>query len=130
MKLVIAGSRTLDPTPTFILNAIQMMNVPVSDITEIEVVSGGAKGVDQAGENFAEDYFIVPLKVTKFPADWYAYGKAAGPKRNKQMAEYADALLLIWDGDSRGSRNMKETMIALGKPVYEVILRTHNSEKL
>jgi hypothetical protein len=42
------------------------------------------------------------------------------------MVDYADVLLLIWDGESRGSKNMKETMIKLGKPVYEVILRKHN----
>jgi hypothetical protein len=39
------------------------------------------------------------------------------------MAEYADALLLIWNGESRGSANMKENMVKLGKPVYEVILK-------
>jgi hypothetical protein len=39
------------------------------------------------------------------------------------MAEYADALLLIWDGSSRGSANMRQQMERRGKPVYEVILR-------
>lgn len=126
MKLIIAGSRTLEPCPTFIMNAIQMLNVPISDITEIEVVSGGAKGVDQAGENFADDYFLVPLRVARFPADWNVHGKAAGPIRNKQMAEYADALLLIWDGESRGSISMKNEMMKLGKPIYEIIIKATN----
>jgi hypothetical protein len=39
------------------------------------------------------------------------------------MAEYADALLLIWDGKSRGSLNMKQQMLKLEKPVYEVIVK-------
>jgi hypothetical protein len=41
------------------------------------------------------------------------------------MAEYADALLLIWDGESKGSLNMKQRMIGLKKPVYEVVLKRY-----
>jgi hypothetical protein len=54
------------------------------------------------------------------------HGRSAGPKRNRKMAEYSDALLLIWDGESPGSSSMKKAMIALGKPVFEVILRKTN----
>ncbi len=86
-----------------------------------EVVSGGAIGVDLSGENFAN---IFGFKLKKFPADWETHGKAAGPIRNKQMAEYADALLLIWDGKSKGSTNMKTQMIKLKKPVYEIIINS------
>lgn len=39
-------------------------------------------------------------------SDWKRDGKAAGPIRNRAMAEYADALILVWDGSSRGSGNM------------------------
>ncbi len=38
------------------------------------------------------------------------------------MALYGDALLLIWDGKSRGSTSMRNEMKKLDKPVYEVIL--------
>ena len=31
------------------------------------------------------------------------------------MAEYADYLITFWDGESRGARNMIETMKKLGK---------------
>ena len=84
-----------------------------------EVVCGEARGVDKSGRLFAEDHGI---NVKSFPADWNL-GKGAGHIRNKQMADYADALLLIWDGESRGSANMKATMLKLNKPVYEVIIR-------
>ena len=82
-----------------------------------EVVSGTARGVDTCGERWAIENNI---PIAPFPADWDQYKKAAGHIRNKQMAEYADALLIIWNGESRGSKNMKETMIKLGKPYYEV----------
>lgn len=91
-----------------------------------------AKGIDLAGKEWAnedwkQDYPTCddqgPIFVKEFPADWDKFGKGAGPIRNKQMADYADALLLIWDGESRGSANMKSQMEKLGKPIYEVILR-------
>ncbi len=34
-----------------------------------------------------------------------------------------------WDGESKGSANMKKEMLALQKPVFEVILRTYGTEK-
>lgn len=83
-----------------------------------EIVSGCASGADSAGELYADAYAI-PL--TLFPANWSAYGKSAGPRRNGEMAAYADALLIIWDGKSPGSLNMVQRMRGLGKPVYEVI---------
>lgn len=119
MKLIIAGSRHFDED--FVYSEIVMLrindNSVVADATEI--VSGGCSGVDKAGEAYAE-FYDVPVK--RFMADWSKLGKSAGPIRNKKMAEYADALLLVWDGRSRGSSNMKYEMQKLGKPVFEVIL--------
>lgn len=129
MKLIIAGSRDFEIHWTGIAAAIQLSDLLSEKVTE--VVSGVAKGVDTAAIDFAnedwrQDYptcSYEPIPVKLFPADWEAHGKAAGPIRNKQMAEYADALLLIWDGESRGSANMKKEMLKLNKPVYEIILR-------
>ena len=42
------------------------------------------------------------------PADWEHFGKAAGPKRNMQMAKIADAVIAFWDGESRGTQSMIE----------------------
>jgi hypothetical protein len=115
MKLIIAGSRTLSPNLGFIDFCFEKAANMVT-----EIVSGGAKGVDRSGEAFA-DGMGIPVK--KFEADWDAHGSAAGPIRNKQMAEYADKLLLIWDGESKGSANMKRQMQKLNKPILEVIIR-------
>ena len=112
MKIIIAGSRNyqLSQNDIYMLNKLEYIT---------EVISGGAKGVDYYAEKWAENLNF-PIKI--FPANWKKYGRAAGPIRNKQMAEYADALLLIWDGVSRGSANMKKEMTKLNKPIYEVIL--------
>ena len=38
----------------------------------------------------------------------------------------ADEAVIIWDGESGGSKHMRDTMIKAGKPVYEIILKVHN----
>lgn len=63
------------------------------------------------------------VEIEEFPADWEKFGKAAGPVRNAQMADRGDCLFLIWDGRSRGSRNMKDNMLHRNKWVEERILR-------
>lgn len=101
MKVIIAGCRRLcDPIVTAEL-VRRTMRESFPDCTE--VVSGGAFGVDEIGEAWAEAN-SVPVK--KFKAAWDEYGKSAGPIRNRQMAEYADALLAVWDGKSPGTKNM------------------------
>jgi hypothetical protein len=69
-----------------------------------EVVCGGASGADYAGKTWAEAHGV-PVKT--FPANWTQYGRAAGPRRNRQMAEYADALIAFPGGD--GTANMITT---------------------
>lgn len=115
MKLIIAGTRTLNFGAYNIGQIIKEKGI--TGITEI--VSGGAKGVDSNGQDFA---FFSDLNTKVFKPDWETYGGAAGPIRNRQMAEYADALLLIWTGTSPGSFSMKQEMLKLGKPIYEVVL--------
>jgi hypothetical protein len=120
MKLIIAGGRDIKVSKEFIKEVLRHNHLYFGRNNEI--VSGCANGIDLCGEEYANHWNI---DVKRFPADWETHGKAAGPIRNKQMAEYADALLLIWDGESHGSANMKKEMLKLGKPVYEVILRKH-----
>lgn len=115
-KVIIAGTRTL--------NVLSMIGGLLHHfgLEPTEIVCGGASGPDRDGKEWAKEDRI-PVK--DFPAEWDKFGKSAGPRRNLQMAEYADALLLIWDGESKGSLNMKQRMLGLKKPVYEVILKRH-----
>lgn len=100
MKTIIAGSREITQYG-IVFQAAEDFYLAGHEITE--VVSGGARGIDRLGERYAKEEKI-PLKV--FPADWNTHGKAAGHIRNLQMAQYADALIAIWDGKSRGTKNM------------------------
>jgi hypothetical protein len=99
MKVIIAGSRTI--TDAFLVRkAIEDSGFEIT-----EVVCGGARGVDQMGELYARRHHL-PVKY--FPAHWKEFGKSAGFIRNREMAKYADALIAIWDGESRGTKNMIE----------------------
>src|SRR3990172_8053797 len=109
MKVIIAGSRSITSFDA-VLNAIQCAQM---DITE--VVSGGAKGVDTLGERWAMKN-TVPIK--RFLPDWAQFGKSAGPRRNEQMAQYADGLIAVWDGKSRGTAHMIERARKEGLEVY------------
>lgn len=116
MDIIIAGSRNLDIRPDFINSCIELFG-----LNPIETVFSGHSGkVDLAGESWAN---IWQVGTKLFPANWDKYNKAAGPIRNKDMAQCAGALLLIWDGTSKGSSNMRNEMLKLKKPIYEVIIR-------
>jgi len=113
MKTIIAGSRDITDY------SLVKYSVKQSGFNITEVVSGrcssgeitfvtkeGIKvcGVDGLGEKWAEENNI-PVKP--FPADWKALGRSAGPVRNGEMAEYGESLILIWNGATRGSADMK-----------------------
>lgn len=116
MKTIVAGSRELTS-----LGPVRVAFKRCS-WTITEVVSGDARGVDRMGEIVAS---ALGIPVTKFPADWNKYKRAAGHIRNAAMAKYADALIAIWDGESPGTKNMIDTMRKLGKRVY---VRTKRKE--
>ena len=97
MKTIIAGTRTFTDYG-LLEKAIHSSRFEIT-----EVVCGLAKGADSLGEQWAIQHNI---PVAYFPAEWKLYGKKAGPLRNKQMAEYADKLIALWDGESKGTKNM------------------------
>jgi hypothetical protein len=103
MKVIIAGGRDYQDYSELKRRVISI--VELNKWENIEVVSGGADGTDKMGERLASQ---AAWPVTKFPADWKTYGKSAGPMRNREMANYADALIAFWDGKSKGTKNMIE----------------------
>jgi hypothetical protein len=109
MKVIIAGGRDIHDY-NLVLEAVKEAQFPIAT-----VVSGGAPGIDSLGEQYAEE---MNLKLNIYQADWERHGRAAGPIRNRKMAENADALIAIWDGKSRGTKNMIETATKLGLLVY------------
>lgn len=97
LVVIIAGSRGITD-----YGAVEKA-VAASGFKVSKVVSGGARGVDSLAERYAKDRSI-PFE--EFPADWNKHGKSAGYRRNEQMADNADALIAIWDGESKGTKHM------------------------
>ena len=97
MRVIVSGSRSIT-NYDLVKHQIELSGFHIT-----ELVCGGANGVDKFGEKFAKEKNI---KIKYFLPDWHKYGKAAGPIRNEEMAKYADFLIAIWDGKSRGTKNM------------------------
>jgi len=102
VKVIIAGSRDI------IHMDIVEYAIRDTEYEITEVVSGGARGVDRLGEQWARDRAI---PITHFPADWDSFGKAAGTMRNQEMIDYVapdGALIAVWDEKSRGTADIIE----------------------
>lgn len=114
MKTIIAGSRDISYDDT--MRAIKKCPWKITS-----VVSGFAKGPDTHGLDWADT-----LKIPKFiyPADWNPkelngkLDRAAGIKRNIQMAKNAEALIAVWDGKSKGTKHMIEEATKRGLRVF------------
>ena len=109
MRTIIAGSRNCTDMDQ-LLQAIS-----VCGWKPTVVISGTARGVDKLGERWASEQNIL---CERFPADWNAYGKSAGYKRNEQMANNAEALIALWDGESKGTQHMIEIARRKGLRIY------------
>lgn len=104
-KVIIAGTRSFDDYS--LLCSFCDKCLSRKGLThDIIVVSGTARGADRLGERYAHER---GYEIKRFPADWRNNGKAAGIIRNTDMANYADALIAFWDGQSKGTLNMIET---------------------
>lgn len=97
MRTIIAGSRDITDY-NLVVEACASCPWEIT-----RVVSGTARGVDRLGERWAKERHI---PIDRYPADWDTHKKAAGYIRNKLMAENAEALLAIWDGESPGTLSM------------------------
>ena len=75
-------------------------------------ISGGCRGADSLGERYAaENGFETEI----YPAVWGKYGRAAGPKRNKEIAEISDYIICFWDGKSKGTTSLLNFAEKYGK---------------
>lgn len=107
--------------------------IKASGFTDItEVVHGDCRGADHLGRDWGREQ---GLFIKSFPAEWddlshpdanikvnawkKKYDANAGFRRNKVMAEYADAFIILQpNGFTPGSTDMKKEAEKLGKPVY------------
>lgn len=104
MKVAIIGSRNL--------GVIGLENFLPENV--MEIVSGGARGVDTCAREYAQSHNI-PLK--EFLPDYSRFGRSAPLKRNLEIIAYADLVIAFWDGASHGTKYVIDNCKKQGVPV-------------
>lgn len=104
MKVAIIGSRSL---------IITNFEDYIPENT-VEIISGGAKGIDSCAKDFALKH---SLKYTEFLPKYNLYGKAAPLRRNLEIISYADMILAFWDEKSRGTKFVIDNCKKVKKPI-------------
>ena len=90
MKLLIVGSRSITDFD---------LSPYIADEVDT-VISGGAGGVDSLAEAYADLHRL--SKYIMRPR-YDLYGRGAPLRRNEQMVDLADTVLIVWDGKSNGT---------------------------
>jgi hypothetical protein len=123
-KIIVCGSR--DYKNKALLE--EMLEKIVTPHLNFELITGDCPtGADKMAwdwfcskswDDWIDSDVIVESRVVafkKFPANWKKYGRAAGPRRNAEMADYVlgeegageEALCIaFWDGKSKGTKDM------------------------
>ena len=127
IRLIVAGGRDFSDY-NYLSKALNHM-LQNYNKDEILIVEGGALGADRLGRNYALN---IGIRYRTMEANWKdletqpckikenAYGKyncLAGLVRNHQMGDFASHLVVFWDGQSTGSKDMLTYMQSLEKPV-------------
>jgi hypothetical protein len=108
MRIIVAGGRDF-AYYSLLEDELNFFRDTIS--SRATIISGGANGADRLGERYARQSNF-NLKV--FPADWNKYGKSAGYRRNAEMADYSEALIAFWDGESKGTKHMIDLALSKG----------------
>ncbi len=108
MKIAIVGSRNLT---NIVIDQYIFEEVE-------EIVSGGAVGVDFCAAEYAKRKGI---KLTEFLPQYERYGRGAPIVRNQKIVDYADKIIVFWNGSSKGAQSVIKYAQKVGKP-FEVIL--------
>ena len=110
MKLLIVGSRSITD--------FDLAPYIPDDVDEI--ISGGAGGVDTLAEIYADTHRISKHIIRP---KYHLYKRAAPIKRNREMVELADQILVIWDGESKGALSTINFAKEHNKPITVINLK-------
>lgn len=129
MRTIIAGSRAVGRLSARswnyeYLTELVSRAVSESGIEITAVISGGAGGPDRAGEIWAE---ATKTPMEQFKPDW-RLGRGAGLARNGDMVSTADALIAIYDGQSKGTLDTIEKMKRARKKVFVLKVAAENQK--
>lgn len=109
--VLVTGDRTWD-AKHIIMQVLQ-------ELKPSKVIQGGALGADTLARMCAA---VLKIPCKEYVAEWNVYGRAAGPKRNKQMLDDGKPDLVVAFHDnlekSKGTKNMIMIANRHGVPVH------------
>lgn len=114
IKLMVCGSRGITDEQ-FIFNEIETYIAELND--DVIIIEGEARGVDSIAKKWALTH---NKQIMSFPAQWDLYGKSAGFRRNYDMVNACDHCLVLWDGQSKGTKHDIDLCIKWNKS-YKVV---------
>lgn len=117
MVTAIIGSRNI--------TAFDLSKVVPSDTTVI--VSGGATGVDTLAARYAR---AKRLPLVEFKPNYREFGKGAPFIRNRQIINYCDNVVAVWDGVSKGTKYTVDYARKRGKKVMLVIVNSSKTQNI
>ena len=112
MKIIVCGGRDYSDKE-FLFKILDFFHIN-KGITLI--VQGGAKGADALAIEWANKNLV---EYNTYLADWTAFGKFAGPLRNKKMAKDGADLCIAFPGGT-GTKNMIEAATYFNIPVLDL----------
>lgn len=110
-KLAIIGSRDFNDYATLKLFTMKSVNINLIS----SIVSGGARGADQLGEKFAEEFKLNKIVIKP---DWDRHGKIAGFLRNQDIIDNADVVVAFLVNKSKGTLDSINKARKKGIPVH------------
>jgi YspA, cpYpsA-related SLOG family len=108
MKVIITGSHSFTDYQCL----CQVLAPDRHRITQ--VLTGGTRGAELLGYRWAWKHAV---RHQRFRADWERFGKVAGVRRNHQMAQAGDVLVVFGNQTSPGTAHLIQCMQQLSKPV-------------
>lgn len=112
IKVLVCGSRSITDRDWIFSQIDKYCNDFFRDF-DITIIEGAARGVDQIARSYAIEK---GWNVEEYPAEWEKYGKSAGYIRNDVMVKKADAVLVLWDGTSKGTKHDIDLCVKYDKP--------------
>lgn len=127
MKILVCGGREYGEykdgkKPSLVVAERAIFYMKMDDIikgqgTNIEIISGMAKGADTLAVNWAKRH---GHRLHEYPADWDWYGKGAGAIRNRQMLNEGKPDLVVAFPGGVGTYHMISIAKRAGVRVIEI----------